>query len=156
MANETERKFLVLPTIHEVLSGVSPNPICQGYIMDAPDGRTVRVRTKGDKGFLTIKGPSVGISRSEFEYEIPFAEAEALLADFCPKSLLKDRYELTYAGKLWEVDVFHGHLEGLIVAEIELEGADENFAFPDWLGKEVSDDDRYYNVQLINAMGVPE
>lgn len=156
MANEIERKFLVLPTIHDYLREVSPKRICQGYIMDAPDGRTVRVRTKGDKGFLTIKGPSVGISRSEFEYEIPLSEAAILLADFCPKSLLKDRYELTYAGKLWEVDVFHGHLEGLIVAEIELENPDENFALPDWLGKEVSDDTRYYNVQLINAAGIPE
>lgn len=156
MANETERKFLVLPTIREILSGVSPKRICQGYIMDAPDGRTVRVRTKGDKGFLTIKGPSNGITRTEFEYEIPQADAEALLTGFCPKSLLKDRYELTYAGKLWEVDVFHGHLEGLIVAEIELQDADETFALPDWIGKEVSDDDRYYNVQLIHAVGVPE
>lgn len=155
MAQEIERKFLVLPTIHDYLRDVTPKRICQGYILDAPDGRTVRVRTKGTTGFLTIKGPSSGISRSEFEYEIPLNEAEALLADFCPKTLLKDRYELFFGNKTWEIDVFHGHLEGLIVAEIELENADETFALPDWLGKEVSDDVRYYNVQLINATELP-
>lgn len=156
MAQETERKFLVLPSIQAILADVIPKSICQGYIMDAPDGRTVRVRTKGNKGFLTIKGPSEGISRSEFEYEIPLADAEQLLNDFCPKSLLKDRYEVVHSGKTWEVDVFHGHLEGLIVAEIELEHANESFSLPEWVSKEVSDDVRYYNVQLIQATGVPE
>lgn len=155
MAQEIERKFLVLPSIQDHLKDVRPKRICQGYIMDAQDGRTVRVRTKGSKGFLTIKGPSKGISRNEFEYEIPLSEAETLLTDFCPKTLLKDRFELIYADKTWEIDVFHGHLKGLIVAEIELENVDETFALPDWIGKEVSDDERYYNVQLINAVGIP-
>ena len=148
---ETERKFLVTDRIHEALKGLTSLSIRQGYVMDSPDGRTVRVRTKGDKGFLTIKGPSSGISRTEFEYEIPHEDALALLNDFCPLSLHKERYNPVIGGKKWDVDVFHGKLQGLIVAEIELESADEHFERPDWLGSEVSDDARYYNVNLVKG-----
>lgn len=150
---EIERKFLVNERIHDALAGLEPKTIRQGYILDAEDGRTVRVRTKGQKGFLTIKGASEGISRSEFEYEIPLADAVSLLDGFCPLVLEKERFAVTAGGKTWDVDVFHGKLEGLIVAEIELESEDESFELPEWIGKEVSDDVRYYNVQLIRLQG---
>jgi adenylate cyclase len=153
---EIERKFLVKSSIQNVLQKLEPKAIRQGYIMDSPDGKTVRVRTKGSKGFLTIKGPSTGITRSEFEYEIPFDEAQALLDDFCAMTLSKDRYAIAIGGKTWDIDVFHEKLEGLIVAEIELESEEEAFERPEWLGKEVSDDVRYYNVQLIKAEELPE
>jgi adenylate cyclase len=153
---EIERKFLVNERINATLKALEPKTIRQGYILDAEDGRTVRVRTKGTRGFLTIKGASEGISRSEFEYEIPYEDALALLGGFCPLTLEKDRYAVAVGGKTWDVDVFHGKLEGLIVAEIELESADEDFELPEWAGKEVSDDVRYYNVQLIKLTGAGE
>lgn len=147
---EIERKFLVNDLIHEVLRNHQPLAICQGYIYDGSDGKTVRVRTKGPKGYLTIKGKSSGISRTEFEYEIPHSDAVVLLDQFCEKTLIKDRYVVEFAGMTWDVDQFHGKLEGLIVAEIELEHEDQSFDHPKWLSEEVSDDERYYNVNLIN------
>lgn len=148
---EIERKFLVNDTVKDVLVHSEPVSIRQGYIMDAPDGKTVRVRTKGPKAFLTIKGKTTGISRTEFEYEIPVDDALHLLDHFCPKTLHKDRYKTEYAGKTWEIDVFHGYLEGLIVAELELQSEEESFELPEWADKEVSDDQRYFNVYLINS-----
>lgn len=148
---EIERKFLVKDLIHEVLKAHQPLSICQGYIYDGNDGKTVRVRTKGNKGYLTIKGKSTGISRTEFEYEIPHSDALALLEQFCEKTLIKDRYAIESGGMTWDVDVFHGHLEGLIVAEIELEDEKQSFEQPEWLAQEVSDDERYYNVNLIKG-----
>jgi adenylate cyclase len=146
---EIEHKFLVTDAIRDVLRTLEPKSIRQGYILDDPSGKTVRVRTKGHKGFLTIKGKTTGITRSEYEYEIPFDDAEALLNDFCELTLVKDRYAVVFNGKTWDVDVFHGKLEGLIVAEIELENENESFELPPWAGKKVSDDPRYYNVNLI-------
>lgn len=148
---EIERKFLVNDLIQEVLEKHQPLAICQGYIYDGADGKTVRVRTKGTKGYLTIKGKSTGISRMEFEYEIPHAEAVILLEQFCEKTLIKDRYAIEVGGMTWDVDLFHGKLEGLIVAEIELEHENQSFEQPEWLSTEVSDDERYYNVNLING-----
>lgn len=148
---EIERKFLVNNQIHEVLKAHQPLAICQGYIYDGADGKTVRVRTKGNKGYLTIKGKSTGISRAEFEYEIPYTDAVVLLEKFCEKTLIKDRYNIEVGGMTWDVDQFHGQLEGLIVAEIELEHETQPFEHPEWLAQEVSDDVRYYNVNLING-----
>lgn len=148
---EIERKFLVNDSVKDVLAHSESVSIRQGYILDAPDGKTVRVRTKGPKAFLTIKGKTTGISRTEFEYEIPVEDALHLLDHFCPKTLYKDRYKTEFAGKIWEIDVFHGNLEGLIVAEIELQSEEESFESPDWISEEVSDDKRYFNVFLINA-----
>jgi adenylate cyclase len=148
---EIERKFLVNDLIQEVLEKHQPLAICQGYIYDGVDGKTVRVRTKGTKGYLTIKGKSTGISRMEFEYEIPYPEAVILLEQFCEKTLIKDRYAIEVGGMTWDVDLFHGKLEGLIVAEIELEHENQSFEQPEWLSTEVSDDERYYNVNLING-----
>jgi len=149
---ETERKFLVNEQVHQAIEKSEGKQIRQGYIMDGPDGKTVRVRTKGSKGFLTIKGKSVGISRSEYEYEIPLQDAESLLDQFCPVSLSKVRYEVEVGGKTWEIDVFHGKLEGLMVAEIELESEDEAFELPEWAAEEVSHDPGYYNSNLIKRV----
>lgn len=145
---EIERKYLVSDTISEVVKYLQSKKIRQGYISDE-DGKTVRVRTKGDKGYLTIKGKTVGISRDEFEYEIPFEDANQLLANFCAKVLDKERYELIVGEKKWEIDIFHGKLEGLKIAEIELESEEEEFELPGWIEKEVSSDVQYYNSKLI-------
>jgi adenylate cyclase len=145
MATETERKFLVRSEAWRV--GPPGVRICQGYLTRDP-ARTVRVRLAGEKAFLTIKGTSTGISRQEFEYEIPPADARALL-DLClPPLLDKVRYERWHEGFCWEVDEFLGDNAGLIVAEIELPDADTEFARPEWVGAEVSDDVRYFNARL--------
>ena len=149
---EIERKFLVNDQIQTLLPTLEGVSIRQGYLLDSPDGKTVRVRTKGTKGFLTIKGPSEGISRTEFEYAIPHDEAEQLLNHFCAQVLSKVRYTTVHEGKTWEIDVFHGKLSGLIVAEIELEHENESFALPDWAAEEVSHDPAYYNVNLIKKL----
>ena len=121
----------------------------QGYICSQP-GRTVRIRIRGEKGFLTIKGPSddKGLSRYEFEQEIPLPDAEQLLT-LCEPGVIDKVRHLVRAGKhTWEVDVFHGANEGLVMAEIELASEDEPFEKPDWIGEEVSGDRRYYNSML--------
>ncbi|MNE43583.1 CYTH domain protein [compost metagenome] len=145
---EIERKFLVNDELLDVVKYLQSKKIRQGYISES-DGKTVRVRTKGEKGYLTIKGKSSGISRDEFEYEIPFEDANQLLQKFCPKVLEKERFDLIIAEKKWEIDIFHGKLEGLIIAELELESEDETFELPGWIQKEVSDDVQYYNSRLI-------
>lgn len=145
---EIERKFLVNDELLDVVKYLQSKKIRQGYISDI-DGKTVRVRTKGEKGYLTIKGKSSGISRDEFEYEIPFEDANQLLQNFCPKVLEKERFDLIIGEKKWEIDIFHGKLEGLIIAELELESEDEAFELPGWVQEEVSDDVQYYNSRLI-------
>lgn len=148
---EIERKFTVKPSVADVLVFLKPKQIQQGYLSDEA-GKTVRVRTKGEKGFLTIKGKTTGITRAEFEYEIPYLEARELLTHFCDKTLSKDRYTLTFKEKVWEIDVFHDTLKGLIVAEIELENETDEFEKPDWILDEVSYDARYYNSQLVKGI----
>ncbi|HBD26130.1 CYTH domain-containing protein [Flavobacterium sp.] len=147
---EIERKFLV--TNRDFISESSENfRIVQGYLNSNPE-RTVRVRIKGDKGFLTIKGKGndSGMSRFEWEKEIAVSEAEALLP-LCEKGAIdKIRYNVMYKNHLFEVDVFFGENEGLIVAEIELQSENESFGKPNWLGKEVTSDERYYNAYLSN------
>jgi CYTH domain-containing protein len=142
MPLEIERKFLVNPKKWQ------PNDegtqLKQAYLSLAPNP-TVRVRIAGDKAFLTIKGRSENISRPEFEYEIPVSEASEMLELAISKPVEKIRYEVMHEGCLWEVDVFSGKNDGLILAEIELESEDQNFTVPDWILKEVSDDSRYYN-----------
>ena len=146
MATEIERKFLI--TSDAWREGPPGVRICQGYLSLDPE-RTVRVRLKGEEGFLTIMGSTSGIGRKEFEYSIPFADAEALLKMCDPAPLEKIRYERRHAGKLWEIDEFGGENEGLVVAEIELESEDESFEKPAWVGEEVSGDARYYNSSLV-------
>ncbi|MQP23856.1 CYTH domain-containing protein [Flavobacterium sp. LMO8] len=147
---EIERKFLV--TNRNFISESSENfRIVQGYLNTNPE-RTVRVRIKDNKGFLTIKGKGSdsGMSRFEWEKEIDISEAEALLP-LCEKGAIdKIRYEVPMGKHTYEVDVFFGENEGLIVAEIELQSENESFEKPNWLGKEVTSDERYYNAYLSN------
>ena len=151
---EIERKFLVNDEIRNILQNLTPKKIQQGYMSENEKG-VVRVRTKGEKGVLTIKAANKGISRDEFEYEIPFEEAEEMLGLFCEVYISKERYTINYGQHEWEVDVFHGKLEGLIVAEIELGSEEEEFELPRWIDKEVSDDKRYYNSNLIKLENLP-
>jgi len=147
MGIEIERKFLLsADTWKEPAQGTYYR---QGYLNSQKE-RTVRVRTIGDTGFLTIKGISVGATRMEYEYEIPVEDARVLLSELCEKPLIeKNRYKIEFAGFIWEVDEFFGENEGLIVAEIELESEGQQFEKPEWVGKEVSDDPRYFNSSLI-------
>lgn len=130
----------------------SKTRIVQGYICSEM-GRTVRVRIRDDKGYLTVKGAasSSGLSRYEFEREVPLEDAEQMLRLCEQESINKERYLVPYKGHTWEVDVFHGHNEGLILAEIELSREDEPFERPSWLGKEVTGDRRYYNSVLTRT-----
>lgn len=148
MAKEIERKFLVrLDRWRPKNEGVI---ICQGYLSLDPE-RTVRVRLKGRRGFLTVKGKTRGIARRELEYEIPAAEAEEMLAELCLRPLVeKTRYVEFYMGQQWEIDIFAGDNEGLAVAEAELSSEEAELALPDWAGPEVSGDVKYYNASLIH------
>jgi CYTH domain-containing protein len=145
---EIERKFLVDKKTWDLVEKPKPKKIIQAYLFRSPE-KTIRVRTKGDKGFLTIKGKTTGISRSEFEYEIPLEEAEQLISEFADKVILKNRYEIKVGDHLWEIDEFHGNLKGLLLAEIELSFEAEEFEFPAWTTTDVSTDANYYNAQLI-------
>ena len=147
MAQEIERKFLVKAGWQPQSQG---EKIAQGYLSTVPE-RTVRVRIRGGQGFLTVKGKNKGISRAEFEYEIPLADAEAMLELAEQPVLTKTRYREKYGDAVWEIDVFAGENDGLVVAEIELPAEDSEFCRPDWLGEEVSGDVRYYNANLIKS-----
>lgn len=147
---EIERKFLVLNNDFIALA-VAKNRIVQGYLNSNPE-RTVRIRIKGSKGFLTIKGKGndSGTTRLEWETEIPLAEAEKLLS-ICENGVIdKIRYEIPLGKHTYEVDVFAGENNGLIIAEIELDDENESFEKPNWLGQEVTGDNRYYNAYLSN------
>lgn len=144
---EIERKFLVAGDFKPFVS--AGFRITQGYLCSAPD-RTVRIRVKGDRGFITIKGKSGdnGFSRFEWEKEITFDDATQLLA-LCDTGVIdKIRYEVPFEGKVFEVDVFEGENEGLVMAELELQSEEEQFTKPAWLGREVTGDRRYYNSYL--------
>lgn len=140
---EIERKFLVDTAKWQPMGeGLS---IRQGYL-SAEKGRTVRVRTKGDKAFFTIKGPSSGISRTEFEYEIPVEDVNLMLDELCLKPLIeKVRHVEEHKGRIWEIDVFSGDNAGLVMAEVELPDENAEVELPDWVTEEVSHDRRYYN-----------
>ncbi|HEX9152262.1 MAG TPA: CYTH domain-containing protein [Flavobacterium sp.] len=145
---EIERKFLVKDDSFKT-AAFTQNHIAQGYLSSVPE-RTVRVRLKGEKGFLTIKGISneSGLSRFEWEKEIPAEEAKKLLL-LCEKGVIdKTRFEVKSGDHVYEVDVFYGENEGLIIAEIELSSETETFEKPSWLGQEVTNDKRYYNSYL--------
>lgn len=146
MALEIERKFLLKnDSWKEDYSGTIYR---QGYI-GGQKGVTVRVRIAGDHGFLTIKGPTEGIGRLEFEYQIPTRDADEMLSKLCQESIIeKTRYKIGFAQKTWEIDIFHGVNQGLILAEIELDHEDQQFEKPPWLGQEVTGDKRYFNSYL--------
>lgn len=147
MAKEIEHKFLLRNDRWRSQVERSAR-LRQGYLTS--DARcSVRVRVAESQGFLNIKSGTLGIQRSEYEYPIPLAEAEEILDTLCAKPLLeKTRHYLKFDQHLWEIDEFAGENAGLIMAEVELSRIDEPFARPDWLGKDVSHDIRYYNSQL--------
>jgi len=147
MGLEIERKFLVDRQKWQKISKPDGTHYRQGYLVDEAS-KTIRVRAAGKKGFITIKGATAGITRKEFEYEIPVEEAIQLIDGFAGSEVEKIRYRITFEGKLWEVDEFLGDNKGLIMAEIELKHEDEAFEKPAWITSEVSDDGRYYNSYL--------
>jgi len=147
MGVEIERKFLVNHQEWQKLIKPAGIHYRQGYLFDDLNC-TVRVRLAGKTGFITIKGEGTGISRKEFEYEIPAADASELIKSFAKSAVDKIRYTIKFGNKLWEVDEFLGDNKGLIMAEIELENEKEEFDKPHWIAGEVSDDDRYFNSNL--------
>ena len=148
MAVEIERKFLVDKRKMHELNFLSEAMIVQGYLSTNP---TVRVRLKDNRGFLTIKSSARGISRLEFEYEIPSTDAEELLK-LCGRMVLKKiRRTIEYGGHVWEVDFFMGRHAGLVLAEVELNSAEEVVELPDWVTHEISNNPRYYNSNLVKS-----
>ena len=148
MGVEIERKFLVKKELWQALEKPEGSYYRQGYLMNKHD-RVLRIRIAGDQGFLTIKGGAEGISRLEYEYKIPKADAEEMLDKFQPEGTEKIRYRIPEGnGAVWEVDEFLGANKGLIVAEIELNTEDQEYLRPEWLGIEVTSDERYANSNL--------
>jgi adenylate cyclase len=147
MGKEIERKFLVTGKAWKSLAkGMAYR---QGYLNSAKE-RTVRIRTIADKAFLTIKGLTVEATRAEYEYEIPLADCNAMLDTLAEKPLIeKNRYKVPFAGLTWEIDEFFGDNAGLVVAEVELVSEGQNFEKPEWIGREVTSDPRYFNSNLI-------
>ena len=152
MGQEIERKYRVTSDAwrrqaHKVRT------LRQGYLsdLDASGGRSsVRVRIGGDQAHLNIKSATLGIERREYEYPLPLEDAQYMLDHLCMGSLIeKNRHYVRYEGLLWEVDEFFGDNAGLVVAEVELESVDQQPALPDWVGEEVSEDARYFNVMLV-------
>ncbi len=144
MGIEIERKFLVNKDKWNLVSKPKKDFYRQGYLY-SDSNKTIRVRQTNDKGYITIKGSVIGLSRTEFEYEIPKAEAEELLNQFSVSELIKVRYKILFTNKVWEIDQFLGDNLGLIVAEIELEHENEQFEMPDWIANEVTGINKYYN-----------
>jgi len=144
---EIEHKYLVTGPYKHLATAV--HHIVQGYINDAPE-RTVRIRLRDEQAFLTIKGKSSdsGLSRYEWEKEIPANEARELLKLCLPGTIDKHRHIVEFEGRKWEVDEFHGHLEGLVMAELEVESEDTQFSLPPFIGEEVTGNKLYYNSQL--------
>ncbi len=147
MATEIERKFLLVSDEWRALVSHS-EAFRQGYLSKSKRA-SVRVRIADDQATLNIKGMTLGIQRLEHEFPLPLAEATELLNELCERPLIeKTRHIVEFGGKIWEIDEFHGDNAGLIVAEVELDSADEIITMPDWAGKDVSHLERYYNVCL--------
>jgi len=148
MAKEIERKFLV--TVASWTPKDEGTYYKQGYLSSNKE-RIVRIRIAGAHAMITIKGLTRGVSRTEFEYAVPVEDAHAMLDELCEQPVIeKQRHREAYGGHTWEIDVFHGQNEGLVVAEIELGSEQEPFERPPWAGAEVSADPRYFNSSLIN------
>lgn len=148
MAKEIERKFLVIgDKWRELAKGTHYR---QGYLNSIKE-RTVRIRTIDDKAYLTVKGPTVGVTRMEFEYEIPYNDCVEMLDNLAEKPIIeKSRYKIKSGDLVWEIDEFFGVNEGLIVAEVELNSEEQKFEKPEWIGEEISGDPRYFNSNLVN------
>lgn len=151
MGKEIERKFLVKGSGYKDHS-IKAIEIAQGYLSYAPEA-TVRVRISDRHGFLTVKGKNRGVERGEWEYEIPLNDARELIDSLCGgKTISKTRFIVPYNGLTWEVDEFHGRLEGLVVAEVEIPSVDFDITpLPAFAGNEVTGDPRYYNSRLIDS-----
>lgn len=148
MGKEIERKFLVINDKYKSSAEFMLHK--QGYLSRIPE-KVVRVRTDGKEGYITVKGERKGAFRKEYEYRIPIGDALEMLDTLCDKPLIeKKRYIAEYGGFKWEIDEFYGENEGLVIAEIELESEDACFSKPDWIGEEVTDDNRYYNSNLVS------
>lgn len=147
MALEIERKYLVdLEKLGTLENGTR---IKQGYLSTNKEA-VVRVRVKNDKAYLTIKGSNIGVTRLEFEYEIPLDEANEMLDKLCQKPVIdKTRYLINHENHIWELDIFYGENEGLVVVEVELSSEDETIILPSWVKEEVTTDARYYNSNLM-------
>ena len=147
MAIEIEKKFLIKHIPYKQIT--HSHKIKQGYIVKNRN-KVIRVREKNNQYFITIKGNKIGLSRFEFEYSIPKEDGEKLLNEFCENGFIKKtRHYVTFEKHTWEIDEFHEQNEGLIVAEIELKSENENFKIPDWIKKEVTNDSKYYNMNLL-------
>ena len=148
MAIEIERKFIVKKIPNDEIK--YSHYIKQGYIVSDMH-KVIRVRKKQDDFFITIKGNKTGISRFEFEYKIPKKDADQLFKNFCKEGIIeKTRHYIEHKEHTWELDVFHGQNEGLVVAEIELESEEETFYLPNWVDKEVTNEEQYLNVNLMS------
>ncbi len=148
MGIEIERKFLVADESWKQHT-TSSEKIVQGYLANT-DKCSVRIRVTGDKANINIKSMTIDISRAEYEYPLPVQEANTILHSLCFKPLIeKTRHYVNENGLVWEVDVFEGDNKGLVIAELELESRDQQFDLPPWLGNEVSDDIRYFNISLV-------
>lgn len=148
MPFEIERKYLVKHDLWNALAKPQGEYYRQGYVVNEIS-KTVRVRATENQGFITIKGKTDNPAiKPEYEYQIPKAEAIELLDGFTGNNIEKTRYKIDYEGKLWEIDVFQGDNEGLIVAEIELNSIEESYQIPEWIDYEVTHDDRYFNANL--------
>ncbi|MFM6935501.1 MAG: CYTH domain-containing protein [Flavobacteriales bacterium] len=147
---EIERKYLLQSIEWEKETILSKSEIKQAYLFEDRE-KSVRIRVKNQGAFLTIK-MGAGMTRYEFEYEIPKEDALQLIEVAKLKCLSKTRYEVQFSGETWEIDVFHGKYEGLILAEIELEAEDHEFNLPPWIGSEVTGDPAYLNVELFKNL----
>lgn len=149
MAVEIEKRYLVnKEKIKDILGKYSSENISQGYFLESDsEFKTVRVRTKGDKAFLTLKAGEEVFKRKEFEYKIPFEDAIDIL-NLSTNKIQKERFEVNYENNIWEIDVFTGDNDGLIIAEIELNDENQVFAIPDWITEDITEDTRYLNVNL--------
>lgn len=147
MSKEIERKYLVTGDTWRQLA--QPVHYRQGYLNSQKE-RTVRIRTVGEKAFMTVKGLTKGVTRLEFEYEIPFDDCVTMLENLAEQPIIeKARYKIPMGELVWEIDEFFGVNEGLIVAEVELKSEDQAFDKPEWVGEEVSSDPRYFNSNLV-------
>ena len=147
MGKEIERKFLVQGRAFEK-EATKTTTLKKGYLSLDPE-KTVRIRTQDNTAFITIKGKTTGYTRAEYEYEIPYADAVEMLENLCLTIIEKVRFYVDYDGFMWEVDVFEGDNEGLVVAEIELPGENTSFSKPPWVAEEVTGNQAYYNASLV-------
>lgn len=149
MAVEIEKKYLVINDNWRKFVTKSDTYI-QGYF-STDESCSIRIRISEKKATLNIKSATLGVTRTEYDYPVPLDDAKDMLNSLCIKPLIeKTRYQVPYENHIWEIDVFAGENEGLIVAEVELESANESITLPDWIGEDVSDEIRYYNVCLVN------